>query len=248
MQEILEKIEMEEYDLTLTDLIDVATLQKIQDAFADMAGVAALTTDINGVAVTEGSNFTDFCMRYTRPSDVGRTRCEQCDHLGAEIALKEGRSVVYPCHAGLLDFAAPIMANGKMVGCFIGGQILTEKPDQDKIRQVAKEIDVDSDKYWEAAEKVNIVPQEKLEKATVSLFTIANVLSDLAYSKYLMYHANKELMRAANMKSDFLANMSHEIRTPMNAVSVWRKWHFVRIFPPLLEVISTRSNLPASLY
>ena len=213
-----QKIDIAEYDLTLTDLIDVETLQKIQDAFADMAGIAALTTDLNGVAVTQGSNFTDFCMRYTRPSDVGRTRCEQCDHLGAEIALREGRSVIYPCHAGLLDFAAPIMANGKMVGCFIGGQVLTEKPDPDKIRQVAKEIGVDPDEYWEAVEKINIVPQKTLERATDSLFTIANVLSDIAYSKYLMYHANEELKLAASMKSDFLANMSHEIRTPMNAV------------------------------
>ena len=213
-----QRTDLTEYDLSLTDLIDVYTLQKIQDAFANMAGAAALTTDLNGVAVTEGSNFTDFCMRYTRPSDVGRARCEQCDHLGAEIALKEGRSVVYPCHAGLLDFAAPIIANGKMVGCFIGGQVLTERPDQDKIRQVAKEIGVDPDEYWEAVEKVNIIPQDKLDRVTVSLYTIANVLSDIAYSKYLMYHANEELKRAANMKSDFLANMSHEIRTPMNAV------------------------------
>ena len=213
-----QRTDLTEYDLSLTDLIDVDTLQKIQDAFADMAGAAALTTDVNGVAVTKGSNFTDFCMKYTRQSQEGCARCEQCDHLGAELALKEGRSVVYPCHAGLLDFAAPIMANGKMVGCFIGGQVLTEKPNPDKMRQVAKEIDVDPDEYWEAAEKVNVVPQAMLDRATVSLFTLANVLSDIAYSKYLMYHANEELKRVAAMKSDFLANMSHEIRTPMNAV------------------------------
>lgn len=213
-----QRTDLKEYDLSLTDLIDVETLQKIQDAFSDMAGAAALTTDVNGVAVTKGSNFTDFCMRYTRQSEEGCSRCEQCDHLGAEIALKEGRSVVYPCHAGLLDFAAPIIANGKMVGCFIGGQVLTEKPNPEKIRQVASEINVDPDEYWKAAEKVNIVPQEMLDRATVSLFTIANVLSDIAYGKYLMYHANEEMKRAAAMKSDFLANMSHEIRTPMNAV------------------------------
>ncbi len=213
-----QRTDLTEYDLSLTDLIDVDTLQKIQDAFSDMAGAAALTTDLDGIPVTKGSNFTDFCMRYTRTSQVGCVRCEECDHLGAELALKEGRSVVYPCHAGLLDFAAPIMANGKMVGCFIGGQVLTQEPDLEKFRQVAAEIGVDPDEYEAAAKKVRVIPQQTLDKATTSLFTIANVLSDIAYSKYLMYHANEELKRAAGMKSDFLANMSHEIRTPMNAV------------------------------
>ena len=34
--------------------------QKIQDAFSDMSGMAALTTDRDGVPVTQGSNFTEF--------------------------------------------------------------------------------------------------------------------------------------------------------------------------------------------
>ena len=207
-----------EYDLSLTDLIDVDTLQKIQDAFSAMTGAAALTTDVNGVAITEGSNFTDFCMRYTRASEVGCERCELYDRMGAKQALKEGRSVVYPCHAGLLDFAAPIMADNKMVGCFIGGQVLTKQVDPEQIRKVAEEIGVDPDEYLAAAQKVNIIDQNRLNHASESLFTLANVLSDLAYSSYLMHHANAELKRAASMKSDFLANMSHEIRTPMNAV------------------------------
>lgn len=60
----------------LTDLIDVSTLQKIQDAFSKMTGMAALTTDADGKPVTEGSNFTDYCMKYTRQSKEGCARCE----------------------------------------------------------------------------------------------------------------------------------------------------------------------------
>ncbi len=49
-----------DYELQLTDLIDKETLQKIQDGFSNMTGIAALTTDADGIPVTEGSNFRNF--------------------------------------------------------------------------------------------------------------------------------------------------------------------------------------------
>lgn len=91
-----------ENELHLTDLIDVEMLQRIQDAFSDMTGIASVTTDADGVAVTKGSHFSDFCMKYTRSSPLGCQRCELCDKNGAELALKKGASSTYFCHAGLV--------------------------------------------------------------------------------------------------------------------------------------------------
>ena len=204
--------------LYLTDLIDQATLQKIQDAFSNMVGMAALTTDSTGHPVTNGSNFTDYCMKYTRQSPVGCARCEECDRYGAVMTHQSGRPTSYYCHSGLIDFAAPIMANGEMIGSFIGGQVLTERPDPDKIRKVADEIGVDFDEYWTAIKKIQVIPKERIDRATDFLFSIASVLSDMAMGKHQALLANSEIARAAQMKTDFLANMSHEIRTPMNAV------------------------------
>ena len=84
-----------ENELHLTDLIDVEMLQRIQDAFSDMTGIASVTTDADGVAVTKGSHFSDFCMKYTRSSPLGCQRCELCDKNGAELALKKGASSTY---------------------------------------------------------------------------------------------------------------------------------------------------------
>ncbi len=207
-----------DYELQLTDLIDKETLQKIQDGFSNMTGIAALTTDADGIPVTEGSNFSEFCMKYTRSTEKGCKSCIECDKWGAELAMKKGKAAVYFCHADLVEFSAPIVADGRLMGCFLGGQVLTKEADPEKIRKVAARIGVDPEEYAEAAKKIRIIDRETVDNAAKFLHMIASVLSDMAYNKYLVYRANKELEKSGNMKSDFLANMSHEIRTPMNAV------------------------------
>ncbi len=192
-------------DVRLTDLIDVGTLQEIQDGFARLTGMAALTTDENGNAVTQGSNFTDFCMNYTRQSRIGCSRCEECDRSGGEQTMRTGRASAYFCHAGLVDFAAPIMLNGTFIGSFIGGQVLTEEPDEKKFRVIAQEIGVDPDDYIKALRKIKIIDKAKVDAAADFLCTIAKVLSQTAYNNYV-----------ANLSNSGLATLNHTIIAKVN--------------------------------
>ena len=204
-------------DIKLSDLIDIKTLQTIQDQFSKMTGMAALTTDENGMPVTKPSNFTRFCT-ITRNSKTGCKRCIQCDSFSANNALEEGDAKAYVCHAGIKEFSAPIIANGKLIGCFLGGQVLTEPPDPEAFKVIAEEINTDPEEYSRAACEVKVISEQQLQNSADFLFTIGNILSDMAYGKYIAIQAGYEIQRAAQLKTDFLANMSHEIRTPMNAV------------------------------
>ena len=207
-----------ESDVRLTEYIDKNILQTIQDAFSDMTGLAALTTNPDGTAVTEGSGFCRFCTELNRQCPLGKQLCEYSDKSGAMMTHRTGRPTWYYCHAGLIDFSAPILVNGEMVGCFVGGQALTAPPDEAKCKAHAIQLGLDPDEYFDAIREVNIVSEEKVGKAMDFLYTISGVLSDMAYGKYTSDKAGRELERVSRMKSDFLANMSHEIRTPMNAV------------------------------
>lgn len=177
-------------NITLLDVIDRRTLQSLQDAFAAATGMAALATDENG-PVTEGSNFTDFCMKLTRESRVGAERCNQCDLRGGEEASRTGRPSVYYCTSGLMDFAAPVIVNGRHIGSLIGGQVLPEEPDEEKFRKIAGEIGVDPDRYIAALRKVKVVPKKQIEAAADLLWQMANALSEVGYQRLVALESQK---------------------------------------------------------
>ena len=109
-------ISEETANLNLTDLIDLDTLRLIQDSFSGMTGIASLITDKDGIAITEGSHFSDFCAKYVCATEIGRKRCKGCNRIGAENANKDRIPYTYRCHAGLVDFAVPIICRPTVTG------------------------------------------------------------------------------------------------------------------------------------
>lgn len=161
--------------MELKDFMDLDKLQKIQDDFSNATGLAAIAVGIHGEYLTEGSNFTDFCMKYTRGSEEGNRRCIKCDNECTGT---------YFCHAGLMDFSVDILIDGEKVGAIIGGQVLPETPDEEKFRETAVELGIDPDSYIAALRKVPVSNEKRIRAASGLLGMIVNQLVNLEYYKF----------------------------------------------------------------
>lgn len=160
--------------MRIGDFIDLKILQDIQDQFSDATGLAAIAVDAEGNYITKGSNFTDFCMKYTRGSEEGQRRCVKCDNECTGT---------YFCHAGLMDFSSDIMINGEKVGAIIGGQVLPMEPDEEQFRAIARELGVDENAYIAALRKVPIRSEKMIRAAASMLGGVVNQLVNLEYFK-----------------------------------------------------------------
>lgn len=191
--------------MDIKKIVDLKEFQRIQDLFSDATGLAAIAVDSEGEYISNGSNFTDFCMKYTRGCKEGLARCTKCD--------REGKGA-YFCHAGLMDFAADIIVEGEKVGAVIGGQVLPKAPDLEKFRLIAGELGINEEDYLKALSKVPIRTEKMIRASAELLKTVINQWVNLTY--YRKMNENKLLV--FNRGSDLVRKSVGEIKSKTRAL------------------------------
>ena len=185
--------------MEIRDFADMNKFEAIMKNWALATGLATVAVGTDGKYISDCYNFTDFCIKLTRGSKEGCRRCEKCD--------REGKGV-YHCHAGLIDFGIDLTVNGEKVGSVIGGQVLPEHPDEDKFRQVAREIGVDEDKYIDALARVNVRTEESINASAELLGQVLNNFINAEYSSKV----NGEIINSLTSGVDEANHFVEEIK------------------------------------
>ena len=183
--------------LHLDDLIDLPTLQTIQNQFAELVGVAAFITDLEGEPFITCSRCSAFCqIIHSRAEGMAA-----CQATWRSIAREDAEgAAIYVCHAGNQYASAPISVGGRRIGLVIAGQFLTAAPDPaafaTRAGATGQRVGVSGEALAAARDSIKLVSQEQALQIAALLQTIANALSGIGYQSY---QARQTLARIAEL-------------------------------------------------
>ncbi|MBU3158825.1 PocR ligand-binding domain-containing protein [Clostridium frigoris] len=188
----------------LKEIIDVSSLKDIQDKFAKIVGLSTVTVDGDGTPVVPASYFTKWCS-LIRSSAEGYKRCKHCDSVGGTTAMQAGKPVIYNCHTGLIDFAAPIIVNGNYLGSMLCGQVTSSNFKNESIIDVSRlsrELNLSKNALFDALAEVPVVNYEKILVSADYLFLFSNFIAKMGIAtitKSELLEETKEKMKLTEL-------------------------------------------------
>lgn len=162
-------------------ILPLPCVQRLQDVFAEVAQVGAVTTDPDGMPMTAISNACAFC-NLILASETGRRDCQAS---WARLARQsEQRPAFASCHAGLQYARARIELAGRELGAMlIAGQFYAQPPDAAeeaaRIRALAHKHTIEEDALAQAARRLPVLDERMRGQIGNWLEKVAHTFEDI---------------------------------------------------------------------
>ena len=100
-----------------------ALLVLLQD-FHRLTGLRTVVFDAYGMDILSyPPELPEYC-RLVRTVPAGETGCHLCDQNACRQAIRQKKTIIYPCHAGLIEVITPILIDGAVVGFLLLSHIM----------------------------------------------------------------------------------------------------------------------------
>ncbi|MBC8331661.1 MAG: PocR ligand-binding domain-containing protein [Anaerolineae bacterium] len=163
------------------EILPTHCVQVIQDVFAEVAEVGAITTHLNGDPITQSSNCTLFCQ-LIRATDSGNLACKASwQKLAATPEINADK--FFTCHAGLQYSRAGIRVSEHISSILVAGQYYTQAPDPDeeaqRIHTLARKHGISPDALLEASAALPVLDPRLQQKIGRWLLRVAQTFGDI---------------------------------------------------------------------
>lgn len=179
MGEERETNEPENTDEALTDFPSDCVL-KVQEIFAGIIGIGAVTVTLRGDALTDPTFSNPFCkLMLISPS--GRQACQAS---WRKIAMRTtGEPPFQTCHAGLCYQRSIINLNEQPAAWLVAGQFYVSLPDRDKeherLENLANKHDIPLSLLTETSLKIPVLKKYQQEQVKEWTPKVANTINSI---------------------------------------------------------------------
>ncbi len=188
-------------DFSLDSLIDINTLQEIQDTFANTTGLASLICDLEGKPITKPSNFCKLCD-IIRKTETGLCECMLADKLIGEKSKKLMKPIYTKCGVcGIIQACAPIIVGDIHIATWLIGQVNIGGIDKKRVIDYCTRIGADVDYALESVDEIRQFDEGKFESILSLLWSFAKNLSLLGFNNLKLA---KELVERERLESEII--------------------------------------------
>lgn len=185
-----------EHPYRLSDLIDLAAVQKMADSHFQATGIPIGLIDTADNAPLVGAGWQDICVHFHRNHPQTLQRCLESDAF-VQAGFHRTSPCSYKCLNGLWNVGMPVIVAGKHLATLFLGQFFYEGevPDRELFIKQANQYDFDQKTYLEALERVPVFTKEKVQ--TIIDYDIALTGFIAALAETALRHKQAETERAA---------------------------------------------------
>ena len=196
----MKDIKVRDENYKFSDLVDIEAFKEILESFYKVTKIPNGIVGNSGEVITQ-AGWVDACTIFHRANVESKLCCEE-SNLSLMENLSNQKVTYSKCKNGLLDYATPIIIDGKRIATIFLGQILDKKPDMTFFKNQAKKYNYDEKSYLKAITEVPIVKKEEMESLMSCILKMAEMLAESGLSK----------LREDNLKQDLEKNKEQKIQ------------------------------------
>jgi diguanylate cyclase (GGDEF)-like protein/hemerythrin-like metal-binding protein/PAS domain S-box-containing protein len=198
-------------DYRFTDLVDIEAFRSMLKSFYEATGILHGLVDADNNVIS-AIGWQEACTDFHRANACSNARCLESNCYLAEH-ISQDSFVGYACKNGLMDYATPIIIDGKQLATLYFGQLLHEPPDMEFFRRQAQEYGFDEETYLAAIRKVPIVPRERIKPIMAFYMQLAQMLARSGLDRLREREAEQRLADLNRELTQHVEDRTAEIAT-----------------------------------
>ena len=164
-----------ESNYSFRELIDLPAFTRMLESFFRATGIPNGVVDANGELVSLAAG-VNACTAFHRATPGSEENCRK-SNLAIMHDLREGAVAGGPCLNGLMDYATPVVIEGRQLATLFLGQVLHERPDMELFRAQAKKFGYDEAAYLKSIAAIPVVDKERLQTLMDVMVEMAQMLA-----------------------------------------------------------------------